>query len=303
MTLGGLALAVGILVDDATVTIENINYHLEQGKDVEHGDSRRRASNRAPGTGVDAVDLHRVRADVPARRHRQVSCSFRWPRRWCSRCSPPICCRARSFRRSPSIWLQTQETRTHDRGAAGALGALPGRLRAAASSACATGYRELLERAPSTAARASPRCSCSPWRRPRILAFPIGPLSRARPGLLPDRRCRPAQAAPAGAAPERASRRPPRCAIGWRATIREHHPARARSPPSSTTSACPTAASISPTAPRRRSDPAMPTSSSTLAETHHSTDEYSARAARAAGGRFTPRRSSRSCRPTSSARS
>ncbi|HEX3870050.1 MAG TPA: efflux RND transporter permease subunit, partial [Pirellulales bacterium] len=35
MTLGGLALAVGILVDEATVTIENINYHLEQGKDVE----------------------------------------------------------------------------------------------------------------------------------------------------------------------------------------------------------------------------------------------------------------------------
>src|SRR5262247_130837 len=34
MTLGGLALAVGILVDDATVTIENINYHLEHGKDV-----------------------------------------------------------------------------------------------------------------------------------------------------------------------------------------------------------------------------------------------------------------------------
>ncbi|MBR0801352.1 efflux RND transporter permease subunit [Bradyrhizobium jicamae] len=35
MTLGGLALAVGILVDEATVTIENINYHLEQGKQVE----------------------------------------------------------------------------------------------------------------------------------------------------------------------------------------------------------------------------------------------------------------------------
>ena len=35
MTLGGLALAVGILVDDATVTIENINFQLEQGKDVE----------------------------------------------------------------------------------------------------------------------------------------------------------------------------------------------------------------------------------------------------------------------------
>ncbi|WP_026598250.1 efflux RND transporter permease subunit [Methylosinus sp. sav-2] len=35
MTLGGLALAVGILVDDATVTIENINAHLEQGKAIE----------------------------------------------------------------------------------------------------------------------------------------------------------------------------------------------------------------------------------------------------------------------------
>ena len=35
MTLGGLALAVGILVDDATVTIENINRHLDLGDDIE----------------------------------------------------------------------------------------------------------------------------------------------------------------------------------------------------------------------------------------------------------------------------
>jgi multidrug efflux pump subunit AcrB len=35
MTLGGLALAVGILVDDATVEIENINRNLEAGKEVE----------------------------------------------------------------------------------------------------------------------------------------------------------------------------------------------------------------------------------------------------------------------------
>lgn len=34
MTLGGLALAVGILVDEATVTIESINWHLKQGKPV-----------------------------------------------------------------------------------------------------------------------------------------------------------------------------------------------------------------------------------------------------------------------------
>jgi multidrug efflux pump subunit AcrB len=35
MTLGGLALAVGILVDDATVTIENINWHLSKGKTIQ----------------------------------------------------------------------------------------------------------------------------------------------------------------------------------------------------------------------------------------------------------------------------
>ncbi|MEA3087023.1 MAG: hypothetical protein QOC89_4720, partial [Paraburkholderia sp.] len=37
MTLGGLALAVGILVDDATVMIENIDSHLEGGAELEQG--------------------------------------------------------------------------------------------------------------------------------------------------------------------------------------------------------------------------------------------------------------------------
>ena len=35
MTLGGLALAVGILVDDATVTIENVERHLRAGEEME----------------------------------------------------------------------------------------------------------------------------------------------------------------------------------------------------------------------------------------------------------------------------
>ena len=38
MTLGGLALAVGILVDDATVMIENIDTHLEMGEDGHYKD-------------------------------------------------------------------------------------------------------------------------------------------------------------------------------------------------------------------------------------------------------------------------
>ena len=36
MTLGGLALAVGVLVDEATVEIENIHTHMAGG----HGDAR-----------------------------------------------------------------------------------------------------------------------------------------------------------------------------------------------------------------------------------------------------------------------
>jgi multidrug efflux pump subunit AcrB len=35
MTLGGLALAVGMLVDQGIVTLESIFYHLQQGKDIE----------------------------------------------------------------------------------------------------------------------------------------------------------------------------------------------------------------------------------------------------------------------------
>ena len=37
MTLGGLALAVGILVDDATVTIENIDRNFDEGKNLRDG--------------------------------------------------------------------------------------------------------------------------------------------------------------------------------------------------------------------------------------------------------------------------
>ena len=37
MTLGGLALAIGILVDDATVTIENVERHLASGEKLEDG--------------------------------------------------------------------------------------------------------------------------------------------------------------------------------------------------------------------------------------------------------------------------
>ena len=46
MTLGGLALAVGILVDEATVAIENIHTHLARGAPVARGRARRQRRSR-----------------------------------------------------------------------------------------------------------------------------------------------------------------------------------------------------------------------------------------------------------------
>ena len=69
MTLGGLALAVGILVDDATVTIENIDRNFEEGKDLHTRHPGRRGADRPPGAGLHAVHLHRLHPDVlPHRR-------------------------------------------------------------------------------------------------------------------------------------------------------------------------------------------------------------------------------------------
>ena len=73
MTLGGLALAVGILVDDATVTIENIDRMFDQGKDLHNGILEERGSDRAACAGLDAVHLHCVSAHVLSHRRGSVS--------------------------------------------------------------------------------------------------------------------------------------------------------------------------------------------------------------------------------------
>ena len=73
MTLGGLALAVGMLVDDATVTIENIERNLGMGKSAPPGHPRRRPADRRPGLRLDPVHLHRLRADLLLERGDEVS--------------------------------------------------------------------------------------------------------------------------------------------------------------------------------------------------------------------------------------
>jgi multidrug efflux pump subunit AcrB len=88
MTLGGLALAVGVLVDDATVGIENIHRVLEHDGTGRHRtrDPERRGSDRNSHPRVDARDLHRLRADLLSQARQRARCSSRW--RWpsCLRC-------------------------------------------------------------------------------------------------------------------------------------------------------------------------------------------------------------------------
>ena len=64
MTLGGMALAVGILVDDATVEIENIHRNLAHEEAARARDPRRRAA--------------RSRCRRSSRRSASASCSCRW---------------------------------------------------------------------------------------------------------------------------------------------------------------------------------------------------------------------------------
>ena len=58
MTLLGLSLAIGVLIDDAIVVRENIVRHMERGEDRVHGRAQRHGRDR-PGRGGDHVLDHR----------------------------------------------------------------------------------------------------------------------------------------------------------------------------------------------------------------------------------------------------
>ncbi len=213
MTLGGLALAVGILVDDATVTIENINYHLEHGEQVEPAILDGCARDRPAGAGLDAGDLHRVRADVHAGRHRALPLH---PARRGGGVRhagfvPPVAHAGADARQVLAAAPRPACRGARDRGLRAAAGALRRGLRAAA--------RPLRRPARPRARRRSALLAAVPRRHggDGTARLPVQPLAAgAGPGLL-SRASTPGRSSCICAArPASGSMRPPRSATGWR---------------------------------------------------------------------------------------
>lgn len=73
MTLGGIALAVGMLVDDATVEVENIPSQSRDEQAAAGRHPRRRPSDRHADVHRHAFYLHRVFPGGAADRRRQIS--------------------------------------------------------------------------------------------------------------------------------------------------------------------------------------------------------------------------------------
>ena len=71
MTLLGLSLAIGVLIDDAIVVRENIVRHMERGADRMHRRAQRHGRDRPGGGGDHVLDHRRVHAGgLHARRAR-----------------------------------------------------------------------------------------------------------------------------------------------------------------------------------------------------------------------------------------
>ncbi len=93
MTLGGLALAIGILVDDSTVTIENTHRYLSEEKMPLPQATLHGSANIAVPTLVSTLAISCVFTSVVL--GRPNSCSRRWALRWFSPCSRPTHCPGR----------------------------------------------------------------------------------------------------------------------------------------------------------------------------------------------------------------
>ncbi len=131
MTLGGLALAVGILVDDATVTIENIERHLEEGLPLETAILEGAAQIAVPAL---------VRPCASASSSCPCSCSAAWLAISLFRSQRPSClpCSPRTF--FPVRWCQPWQCISFARRITTSSLAIHSQYFSAASKACSNGY-------------------------------------------------------------------------------------------------------------------------------------------------------------------
>ena len=245
MTLGGLALAVGILVDDATVEIENINRNLAMGKEVEHAILDGAQQIAVPAfvstlsicivfvpmfflTGV-ARYLFVPLAEAVVICHAGVvfACRERWCRRWRNTCCAAT--RRKQGMRRPPAGIRSSVCRfALRRLSRDFVNAITGCWKRASSIA-------------SFFWPASSRCACCLWSS----WFPgLGRIfSREWIAVSSNFTFGPERV--------RGSKKRRACAIWWSSPfVSRLPPERCRA--SSTTSGCPTAASTCPTARRRR---------------------------------------------------
>src|SRR6266404_7078500 len=98
MTLGGLALAVGILVDEATVVIENVHSHLGRGAALANASYDGTLETRGYRVSSRCSASSQSSSPPSSCRVRRTISSSRSRWRWASQWSPPMCCPPRSSR-------------------------------------------------------------------------------------------------------------------------------------------------------------------------------------------------------------
>jgi hypothetical protein len=303
MTLGGLALAVGILVDDGTVTLENINWHLEQGKDITTAiiDGARQIVVPAFVTLVCIcivfVPMFALGGGSPD------ICSGRWPSPWCSRFSGRSSCRELSCRR----WLTICCAATGRRSTS-VFRSVSARTPLSVAAILSAGFSTDSSDDSLSCAAGIALCCCSHFIVPRASWPPFWPASSRRSASCRSwartsfrRSMRGRSCSTFAPRPERASRKRPGYAIlSSRAFAARSRPT--SSAPSSTTSGFRSAASTWPTATPGRLDPRTPTSSSRSRSITRRPPPMSRSCARCCP-KSSPAPPFRFCRPISSPRS